>query len=269
LLYLPGFALAAIQPRGAIQWMPNLSPAAPIAGLAFAARYPNSLLAPAPVFLILLAAVLLALAVVRTGSSERALRLAAITILPIAVVAIYGALRQPVYFPLRFDSIVAVPLVLWLDAALCSWSRPARRTLTAGMVSIGLAVITAGAIDHARRSPDPYRASARWARRSLDPRWTLISSGYAWLEVWSATGGAWQPRIAAFPREQGEHPGWRATASREELAAQRDRLLRSRGPLIWIGERGPELESMLEVARLDVLHAEGPVVVAQVKPGER
>ena len=51
-------------------------------------------------------------------------------------------------------------------------------------------------------------------------------------------------------------------------AAQRDRILQSRGPLIWIGERGPELESILEVARVDVLHAEGAVVVARVKTGE-
>ena len=264
LLFIPGFLLAAAQPRAAIDWMPGSSPAAPLAGLAFAGRYPSALLAPPPVPIILLAGALLALAIVRTGSSERALRFAAVTLIPIAVVVLYGALRQPVYFPLRFDSIIAVPLVLWLEATLESWSRPARWILTAGMLAIGIAVIAAGAIDHARRPPDPYRAVAMWARRSVDPHVTVVSSGYAYLEVWNATGAAWQPRLVAFPRQQGEHPGWRAIATRDDLAAQRDRLLRTRGDLVWIGERGGELRSLLEGARLDVIHTEGAVGVARV-----
>lgn len=263
-LFIPGFLLAAAQPGAAIDWMPAAVPTAPLAGFAFAARYPAALLAPPPVAVILLAAVLLAFAVIRTGSSERALRFAAITLLPVAVVVLCGALRRPVYFPLRFDSIIAVPLVLWLEAALDAWSRPARLILTTGMVAIGVTVIAVGAIDHAGRRPDPYRAAALWARRSIDPRVTIVSSGYAWLEVWSARGEAWKPRLVAFPAEQADHPGWRAIATRDDLASQRDRILLTPGDLVWIGERGPELRSLVEGAHLDVIHAEGPVAVARV-----
>jgi hypothetical protein len=264
LLFIPGFLLAMAQPRAAIDWMQAGSPGAPFAGLAFAARFPSALLWSPPAPLILLASALLALAIVRTGASERALRFATITLLPIAIVVLFGALRRPVYFPLRFDSIIAVPLVLWLEATLDAWSRPARWILTAGMVAIGVLVIAAGAIDHAGRRPDPYRAAALWARRSIDPRVTIVSSGYAWLEVWSARGDAWKPQLVAFPAEQADHPGWRANASRGALAFQRDRILRTSGDLVWIGERGPELRSLLEAAHLDVLHAEGPVAVARV-----
>jgi hypothetical protein len=264
LLFIPGFLLAAGQPAAAIAWMPGTSPAAPLAGLAFAGRYPASLLAAPPAPVILLAAVLLAFAVVRTGSSERAVRLATMTLLPIVLVMLYGALRHPVYFPLRFDSIIAVPLVLWLDATLLAWSRPVRWILLTGMLAIGIGVIAAGAIDFTRRPSDPYRAAATWARRAVDPHATVVSSGYAWLEVWNATGKRWQPRLIAFPREQGEHPGWRAMATRPVLAAERDRLLTTRGDLVWIGERGPEMESLFEAARLEILHTEGPVAVARV-----
>ncbi len=264
LLFIPGFLLAMAQPRAAIDWMPSAVPTAPLAGFAFAARYPAALLASPPVAVILLAAVLLAFAVVRTGSSQRALRFAAITLLPVAIVVLFGALRRPVYFPLRFDSIIAVPLVLWLEAALDAWSRPARLILTTGMVAIGVMVIAAGAIDHAGRRPDPYRAAALWARRSIDPRVTIASSGYAWLEVWSARGDGWKPRLVAFPAEQADHPGWRAMATRDDLASQRDRILLTPGHLVWIGERGPELRSLVEGAQVDVIHAEGPVAVARV-----
>ena len=78
------------------------------------------------------------------------------------------------------------------------------------------------------------------------------ASGYLYLETVTI-----QPAIA-FPPEQAEHPGWRATAtSGSGLPA---------GAFIWIGERAaPELAIIRRLRRVDPLYINARAVIARVR----
>lgn len=210
-LYLPGFWLALHQPVEARAWM--------------AASWPDSLFVRPPVALAIIGAVVFVV-------SLRVNRYMVMVLVPLILAV---ALR--VYVPMRFEAVVAAPLVLWLAESL-------RRNrfqivLMTSLVAILGAWTALGIIEHARRPPDPYRQSALWIAANIPANETVVASGYCYLET--LMNG--HERVASFPPEQAEHPGWRA---RPKAGLQPPA-----GAFYWTGERGaPELSILVREHRI-------------------
>jgi len=169
-----------------------------------------------------------------------------LVIIPVALVFAFSIVRA-VYFPMRFESLIAIPLVLWIARS--------RRIFAFALAAIGAIVCAIGIADHLHRPPDPYRVAAAAMRDHV--RGPVVASGYLYLESVSAIGA---DRVEAFPREQGVHPGWRATISRDELRRESRALERS--AFVWIGERAaPELPVLCESRTCRPLYANAHAII--------
>ena len=229
LLFAPGFALAMRQPRASMAWANREFPV----NLSFAGLYPEALFRPSPVWLVVIA--LLLLLVFRLN------RFAAAVFVPLA-----GAVALGVYFPMRFEAVVAGPLVLWLAM------QDGRRWAQAALLGIGAFTLYRGATDHVRRPLDPYRQAAYVLRKHLRPGEPVIATGYLYLETTVALG----TRVVSYPAEQARHPGWRATSRREPVPE---------GEFVWIGEReAPELAFLREGRAVTPLFANERAMIARV-----
>jgi hypothetical protein len=262
--FIPGFLRMSAQPRGSMQWILERNPLGAFTNLPFAAPYPPALIPTPSFYLIAVALVVFAFAVMKTFRSPRATRFAVMTLVPaaIAAVAVVSGLR--IYFPVRFESVVAVPLLLWLATAVQTHSRAVRRLLVASMVVIGLTVVFRSAAQYNDDQLDPFRSAAVAAKEHLSPEAPIIASGYLYLEVVSARTPSWNPVVLAFPREQAAHPGWRAGVPVEELRRERDALLAKAPTLVWIGESSaPELRALAEVCEGHVLYTNAYVAIVR------
>jgi hypothetical protein len=210
-LYLPGFWLALHQPAEARAWMSMI--------------WPDALFVRPPLALAIMGAVAFALSV-------RVNRYMAMVFVPLVI-----AIGLRVYVPMRFEAVLAVPLVLWVAESLRR--NRFRLALMTALIGIAATWSALGIIDHAHRPPDPYRQAAVWVAGSIPASQTVVASGYCYLET--LMNG--HTNVAAFPPEQGEHPGWRALPRLEVPAPP--------GAFYWIGERGaPELGILLRQRRV-------------------
>ncbi len=226
-LFIPGFVMAAHQPAAAMKWNREAL-LSPLTNLSFAGTYPYALFAGAPLLVALLALGLLAVAL------SRSMRFAPAVLVPLALVFAFHVAGRPVYFPMRFEAVIAGPLLLWLGQSLCAWRLPWRRVLAGALASFGVVSVTMGLIDHAGRPLDPYREAALALRRHVRAGEPIVATGYLFLETVTALD---RP-VMAWPAEQALHPGWRATTP-----ADPSRL--PTVPFIWIGERSaPELRTL-------------------------
>lgn len=218
LLFLPGAWLALHQPRASMAWIGAFP------------QYPDALFARPPIWLLVVAAALLVVAGYRLN------RYAAMTLIPLAL-----ALALRIYFPLRFESVIAVPFVLWLSVS-------AHKKLIPLLITVSIAICAIGIIDHARRPIDDYRDAALHLRGVQGP---VVASGYLYLETIMV-----RPAIA-FPAEQALHPGWRATAGAgSEVPA---------GTFLWIGERGaPELTIIRRSRKVTPLYVNENAAIVKV-----
>jgi hypothetical protein len=217
LLFVPGLLLALGQPAEAMGWAGG--------GL----RYPVALFAPVPVGLLVVAVALFLMAVGRDWRN----RFALMTLVPVAGALVLVLAGRPVYIPLRFEAVIAPPLILWIATAVEAWSPRVRRLLIAAIVLVSAITTTLGIADHAHRPPDPYSVAA--SRIDVP----VIASGYMFLEVAARRGD-----VQALPREQAVHPGWRANLRADVLRDQSASLPRQ---FVWTGERGaPELAILRE-----------------------
>ncbi len=224
ILFLPGFVLAAHQPVAAMKWNREAL-FSPLTNLSFAGTYPYALFAGAPVLIALLALVLLIVAL------SRSTRFALAVLVPLAFVFAFHVAGRPVYFPMRFEAVIAGPMMLWLGESLCAWRLPWRRAIAIPLAILGAVSITMGVIDHERRPMDPYREAARALRQHVTPDQPIVATGYLYLETVTALD---RP-VIAWPAEQAQHPGWRATTRPDPTALPAV-------PFVWIGERSaPEL----------------------------
>ncbi len=200
LLFAPGAFLAIHQPRASMAWVGAFP------------SYPDALFARPPLWLSIVAAVLLIAAAVRVN------RFAIMTVVPLAL-----AFALRIYFPLRFESILAAPLVLWLAVSARRWMVPL-------LLAASLAICAVGIRDHLQRPLDDYRAAALRLPQVAAPGEPIVASGYLYLQSITVLGD----RVRAFPAEQALHPGWRATAPPGSEPPP--------GAFLWIGERAaPEL----------------------------
>jgi hypothetical protein len=211
LLYIPGFWLALHQPAEARAWMTM--------------TWPDALFVRPPLALAIIGAVALAL-------SLRVNRYMVMVLVPLIL-----AIGLRVYVPMRFEAIIAAPLVLWLVESLRN--NRFRLVLMTTLIAIGILWTALGILDHANRPPDPYRQAALWIAANIPANQTVIASGYCYLET--IMNG--HTRVTAFPSDQGEHPGWRAL--------RRPGVPAPAGTFFWTGERrAPELGILIRERRI-------------------
>jgi len=149
---------------------------------------------------------------------------------------------------------IAAPRALWLATSLERWCTPVRRVLFVTLLGIGLATCVLGIVDHRARPSDDYHAAARYLAEIATPGDTVVATGYLYLEAVNQLGD----RIAAFPAEQAQHPGWRAFAPPGSKPPD--------GTFLWIGERGaPELSLIRRVRSIQLLYANDRAMVARVR----
>lgn len=272
LLFVPGFLLAGAQPAEAIAWMEEATLSGRLAlvvralgQLGFAADYPSLFFpSPPPAARLLSGATVAALALHAIVRRPGARFAAAATLVPLLFALVAAFAGRTVYYPVRFECTLAVPFCLWIGASVASLARAARLAALAVCLSLGAIVAAAGALDHARRPPDPYRAIALQVRRDHDPRLPIVASGYTYLEVLGQRDGAWQPEVRPYPASLGRHPAWTTPdppGLAEELATLPPEFL-------WVGMAGSaELRALATARRLHVFRTALPSLALHAGAG--
>lgn len=271
--YIPGFLLAVRQPGEAIEWMhpwPPLEIAlSAIRHLGFAAPFPTRFLATPPGWLQWTSAALVAI-VLGWGlrRSARARVFGLMVLIPLAGSIALAVLGRPVYFPMRFESVLAVPVVAMLALSMGELPRRARAVVLAAFVALGGWVCYRATTDRALWRPDAYRETAEFARSEIGAQTTLVASGPQYLELVGQRDPKWNPRVVPFPSSQGLHPGWRAEEPRAVLDAERERLTAQFGPsLVWVGDYGSdEMISLTRVFGSTVLFRRAQVIMLLMSP---
>ncbi len=231
-LFVPGFALAAMQPAAARQWM------------TFA--WPDALFTRPPLVLAIVGGLALLWVCV---APHRGSRYLAMVLVPLLL-----AIVLRVYVPLRFESVIATPLALCVAEGVRGRKGILQEALAS--VLLGAAAIWSilGIVDHANRPLDDYRRAAGWMVHNVSPQDRIVASGYLYLE----TVEAGRPDAYAFPVEQAIHPGWRAFATSKDVVP--------RPPFIWIGERGShELALVADHHRVEPLCFNARAMVARIR----
>lgn len=265
--FIPGFLLARIQPAAAIGWLAASPPRSfeALLSLGPAARYPYALFAPAPVALVTIALLLTAISVARTASSPRATRFAVMTLVPL-LAAMAISLVRPIYFPMRFEAVLAAPLLLWIACALEVWPQRPRRILTVAIAAVAITACYGGVIEHLQRPLDPYHAAALFARSHVTDGTPILASGYLYLELATQREAVWNPRLEAFPPEQALHPGWRAVVAPRELERVLELFVSRTPSFVWIGEKGTaEWRLIRSRAQTQTIFGDGPAVVLRCR----
>jgi hypothetical protein len=180
------------------------------------ASWPDALFIAPPIAIAIIGAIALAMSI-------RMNRYALMVIIPLLL-----AIALRVYVPMRFEAVIATPLVLWFAESLKT--NRFRVSLTAALVAVCAVWTTLGIVDHAIHPPDSYRSAAMWVANNVPANETVLASGYCYLET--IMNG--HTRVSAFPPEQAIHPGWRALPNAG--------LHSPAGAFFWTGERrAPEL----------------------------
>jgi hypothetical protein len=248
-LFVPGLLLASRQPVEAIAWIRATSPINVLGALAFVRPYNPHLFAPPPLPLIVLAAAATLIAVAR-GS-----RFAPGVLVPVGLALSFAALGRNVYYALRFEAVLAVPLVLWIATSAERWQKPVRLALAGVLVACGLVTTVAGIAEHRSRPEIGYARAISALRQVLRPADQLVAIGHLYLYSVDAFGAK---RVTAYPSEQAVHPGWRVRhATNEPLPP---------GPFVLIAEEAaPELRA-LRGRRVQVVYRNELAVMMRVAP---
>jgi hypothetical protein len=245
--FAPGLWLSLQQPRAATAWMELPDLGGVMNALAFIGDDPVL-----PLWVMIAAFVLTAI----TGSRSR--RLMPIVLIPL-LLCLGVSLVRPAYFPIRFASLLAFPLVLWIADPLEQWGRRTRIVLLSALIAVGFGSILAGVITHMQRPLSDYRMAAIALPHAAGPNDVIVATGYLYLESVYQLGDA---RVRAFPPEQGVHPGWRVPARREVSTASLPA-----GPFVWIGERGsPELVAIRRERRGRLLYENANALIVAFHP---
>jgi len=233
--FAPGLWLAMHQPAEATRWIGRMP------------GWPDALFVRPPIVIAILGIAALLFAGKRWNTFTT------MTVVPIAFALVLVIAGRPVYLPMRFESVIAPPLVLAVATSLPSWRPLAARALLATICGASFVIWTLGLLDHMNRPPDDYREAARVAR--LVPKdMPLVATGYLYLETVVNT----RPGVIAFPAEQGEHPGWRARPDPGSPLPP--------PPFFWVGERAaPELQILRRAHTVEPFYSNARAVVARVR----
>lgn len=226
-LFIPGFVLAAHQPAEAMGW---------------------NTVHPFWVLGVSIAVVAL---------MARTWRFAPAVLVPAALVVVFVLAGRNVYFPGRFESVLAVPLALWAAASLERWRPPIRAAFVVLLMIAGLAAIARDVVDEWQRPPDSRMRAAAFAADADD----VVASGYCYLYARTQLG----PQVHAFPPAQGEHPGWYSPPPMEAALAAARSL--PSNAFVFVGDAfTPELAALQRTRRTRLLFRDGPAVVLQAEP---
>ena len=270
-LFAPGFLLAFTQPEEAIGWMREdgkligLTDALFLERLGPAAPLP-ALFAPDFSWLLQVVSLLLVLGVLvwRTPRSPRGWIFAVMTVVPWLTSMALALLGRPSYFPMRFESVVAVPLALWWGESLLTLPRRLRGAVVVALIVLGLFVVNLALLDHVSRRPDDFRLAARTARATVPTSAVVVASGFAFLEMNAQIVPNWRPELRAFPRQQAVHPGWRAALVPGEIVGEIDRVLGQATEFFWIADSSSgEFEVLSRKAALTPVFRSGPVYLVR------
>lgn len=188
--------------------------------------------------------------------------LALLMLVPIAGVLVLIASGRPAYFPGRFEVALAVPFVLLVAAAAREQTKRWRNLLIGGWIILAVSVWGFWVVQMPREPEDPWRLVAMFAREAVEPGETIIASGPMYLELLGQSGEEWQPRIATFPAEQAEHPGWRARADLHTLELE---VMALPPEGWWAGEPGSaEFRVLSERFAVEPQFSAGPVGLARI-----
>jgi hypothetical protein len=236
LLFAPQLWLALHQPSDAMAWVQGV-------------RYPEALFPPIPMILLVAAVALIAVSVARGWNL-----FAPATVVPVAMVLVFAVAGRAIYVPLRFESVLAPPLLLWIGTAVEAWPDWIRRALVVSLSLVFGAVTFLGIADHANRIRTPSAALVAVVEADREP---VVATGYDYLETVLARRDA-----IAFPREQALHPGWRANLPAPELRRELDRLPPA---FVWVGEAAaPELRILRERFTVRPVYSDGGALVARM-----
>ena len=228
--FAPGFWLAMHQPKEAMGWIGGFP------------SWPNALFVRPPLPLLVIAGVLIVVAAIHWN---RFLTMAAI---PLGLALLLAIVARPVYFPLRFEAVIAPPLMLGIAESFRSKRIPA---IALGATFLFITAI--GIADHRTRPPDEYRLAAI-VTRALPRDVPLVASGFLYLETVVNA----RPEAIAWPQEQAQHPGWRAVPNRGSAPPQ--------SVFFWVGERlAPELQILRQTREVEPVYINPRAVVARVR----
>ena len=250
--FIPALLLAFHQPAEATQWLTaTVKRIDPLTHISFAAKYPASLFASAPDALIALALIALPIAVARSE------RFGPSVLVPLLIALASMFTPRHVYFPMRFESVIAGGLALWLASSLHVWQRPARLVLVSILMIAGALASYIGIADHLRRPLDSYREAALFAARQ-NPALPIVASGYCYLETISIVDN--RP-VIAWPPDQALHPGWRPRHTAAELDAA-GRMM-PKGMFIYVAERRTiEFHRLVEARPMQPLYYNDAAIVS-------
>jgi len=245
-LFAPGFYLAAQQPSAAREWMTHAWPEA------LFVRPPNTLAIIGAAALIV--SCLLPQTLWRIGTTAEASAARRISFLAAVVVPLILAIILGVYVPLRFESVIATPLALFVAESLRRQRAILQEVFAALLIGVGALWSLLGIIDHARRVPDDYRLAAGWLAHNVPRDERVVASGYLYLET--VTNG--RADAFAYPAGQAIHPGWRAFAQSTDATPQ--------PPFTWIGERhASELAILGRKHRVEPVYVNARAMVARIR----
>lgn len=246
LLFIPGLLLAMRQPVEAFAWV-HEPIWKPLVGLSQAAAYPNALFASPPLLFVAIGLALFALAAVRS------FRYAPAVLIPVALVMLFALFGRPVYFPMRFESVIAGPLVLWVGDGISKQTRW-RAAFLAAFAGIGALAVTIGIYDHRTRPLDRYREAAVFLAANARPEERVFATGYLYLE----TASVMERPIGALPAEQALHPGWRARTPVDPATLPG-------GPFLWIVEKNTrEVRAVTRVRPAQRLYENERAIILRV-----
>jgi hypothetical protein len=264
-LFLPGFWLASVQPRGSLAWMEAGSlgerltlVAKSLLQLGYAAEYEPVFLTSAPLLLQLLSAVLVAIVVIAALRRSAEARFYALVIaVPLLAIVVFAIAGKTFYFPTRFESTLSFPFAMLVACGLAALPRKASVGVLSTLVVAGTFVAWTSAADHAAAPPNPYRALATFSK-TAPAELPLVASGYAYIEVRSAV----QPReVIPYPGELAVHPGWPGEIREATLESEAGTLPPR---FLWVGPAsGDEARILRRHYDLRARATAGPIVAAE------
>lgn len=263
--FLPGFWLALRQPREAMRWLSlggEPFPAwEPLLHLSWAAPYPAVFILPPPL-VIQIFALALTIAAVGAGFREDRPRIwGAITLTPVALAMLFSAAGAAIYFPTRFEAVIAAPLAVWVALSMGTiGDRRVRGALLACLLVVGAVASYYAFMTAAAKPRDGWREAALRVRGSVPPTVPVVASGYAYLELSAQRSEQWPADVIPFPAALGEHPGWAGSPDEPTLA--RERLPERH--FVWVGEwKSAERRELERRFALTVLESHDGVVVTE------
>ena len=251
--FVPGALLALSQPAEAMAWQAAETPFAALMGLSFVGNYPEALLSTPPLWLVLVAIV------ATVAAFSRSWRFAPYVLIPVAGAIVLGLAGRDVYTPLRFETLLAVPLALWIADSLRVWKKPVAVALAGVLIAAAGWTLWRGGRAFADAPESHWVATVRNAAKIARRGEPIVATGYYVL----AAATTLDREVVAFPEEQGKHPGWRSRPTLAEAASATRSL--PPGAFVIVGDlHDPELQAVAASRTLRVLYRTGQTVIGHV-----